>query len=90
MRPKDPFSQFRDFINLMENRVNHLAAVYGSVEKLAEARGAIRELGGGEARIAPYAVPGTELRHAAVIIEKSAPTPAAYPRRWAKISKKPQ
>ena len=37
MRPKDPFSQFRDFINLMENRVNHLAAVYGSVEKLAEA-----------------------------------------------------
>ena len=58
-------------------------------EELAEARGAIRELGGGEARIVPYAVPGTELRHAAVIIEKSAPTPAAYPRRWAKISKKP-
>ena len=58
-------------------------------EELAEARGAIRELGGGEARIAPYAVPGTELRHAAVIIEKSAPTPVAYPRRWAKISKKP-
>ena len=58
-------------------------------EELAEARGAIRELGGSEARSAPYAVPGTELRHAAVIIEKSAPTPAAYPRRWAKISKKP-
>ena len=38
MRPKDPFSQFRDFINLMENRVNHLAAVYG-IEKLAGPQG---------------------------------------------------
>ena len=57
--------------------------------ELEEARRAIAELGGGEAGVRPYGVPGTELRHAAVIIKKTAPTPEKYPRRWAKISKKP-
>lgn len=57
--------------------------------ELDEAAGAIALLGGGGARVESYAVPGTQLRHTAVIIEKIAPTPERYPRRWAKISKKP-
>lgn len=57
--------------------------------ELDEAAGAIALLGGGGAGVESYAVPGTQLRHTAVIIEKIAPTPERYPRRWAKISKKP-
>ena len=38
MHKKDPFSQFRDFINLMENRVHDLAKNYG-VENLAGPQG---------------------------------------------------
>ncbi|MFV5772542.1 MarR family transcriptional regulator, partial [Pediococcus acidilactici] len=38
MHKKDPFSQFRDFINLMENRVHALAESYG-VENLAGPQG---------------------------------------------------
>ena len=57
--------------------------------EISEARHAIGLLGGGDVRAVPYSVPGTELSHAAVVIEKAAPTPDAYPRRWAKISKKP-
>lgn len=38
MHRKDPFSHFRDFINLMENRVHDLAESYG-VENLAGPQG---------------------------------------------------
>ena len=50
---------------------------------------AIKKLGGGEPVIRPYTIPGTDVVHSAVIIEKNAPTPAGYPRRYAQIRKKP-
>ncbi len=58
-------------------------------EELAEAAHAVRVLGGGEARVEKYALPGTDAVHSAVLIRKLAPTPAAYPRRWAKMQKTP-
>ena len=57
--------------------------------ELKEAYVALKTLGGtAELQIA-YTIPGTELRHCAALIRKSAPTPKKYPRRWAQIKKKP-
>ena len=36
-----------------------------------------------------YLVPGTDATHSAIIIRKTADTPAKYPRRWAQIKKQP-
>ena len=36
-----------------------------------------------------YTVPGTDISHAAVIIEKTKPTHPKYPRKWAQIKKNP-
>ena len=58
-------------------------------EELREAARAIRLLGGGGARIERYTVPGTEIVHSVVVIEKLSPTPPKYPRRWAQIKGKP-
>ena len=36
-----------------------------------------------------YTIPGTEVTHRVVTVEKVRPTPKGYPRRWAKIQKSP-
>ena len=59
----------------------------GAAEELDEAGRAIEVLGGGKAELLPYAIPGTDAEHCVVRIEKTKPTPAKYPRRWAKIQK---
>ena len=61
----------------------------GAAEELAQAAHAIEVLGGGEAEILPYTVPGTEQAHNVVRSRKVKETPAKYPRRWAKIQKQP-
>jgi len=58
-------------------------------EELASAYGAMELLGGGDVRTWDYTIPGTEVRHSVVCVPKLRATPAAYPRRWAKIQKKP-
>lgn len=58
-------------------------------EEVAEAAKAIETLGGSAPEIRTYTIPGTDVVRAAVIIKKTAPTPAKYPRRWARISKQP-
>ncbi len=50
---------------------------------------AVRALGGRLREIRRYDVPGADVTHAVVVIEKVKPTPAQYPRRWAQIKKKP-
>ncbi len=50
---------------------------------------AVRTLGGRVREIKRYTVPGTDVAHALVVVEKVKPTPAQYPRRWAQIRKKP-
>ena len=57
--------------------------------ELSEARKGLRLLGGGEPEIREYPVPGTELRHNAILVPKTGDTPARYPRRWAQIKKQP-
>ena len=61
----------------------------GVAEELAEAASAIEALGGGAAEILPYSLPGTDQAHNIIRVRKLAPTPAQYPRRWAKIQKRP-
>ncbi|HBD87177.1 MAG TPA: 16S rRNA (guanine(527)-N(7))-methyltransferase RsmG [Clostridiales bacterium] len=58
-------------------------------EEIAEAQKAIEVLGGEYQQTFFYTIPGTEIRHAAVIIKKICETPRIYPRRWAKIAKQP-
>ena len=36
-----------------------------------------------------YVIPGANVRHRVVLVEKCTPTPNGYPRRWAKIQKAP-
>ena len=59
----------------------------GAAEELREAERAIAVLGGGKAELLPYSIPGADAEHCVVRIEKVKPTPAKYPRRWAKIQK---
>ncbi len=60
-----------------------------SDQELEQARTAIEKLGGRVAGCHDYAIPHTDVKHRVVVIDKVAPTPAGYPRRWAKIQKSP-
>jgi len=57
--------------------------------ELGEAERAIRLLGAKVEKRIDYLIPGTDVRHNAVIIRKVAKTAAKYPRRWAQIKKTP-
>ncbi len=56
-------------------------------QELDEARRAIRLLGGECQRTAHFAIGGAD--HRVLVIRKVRPTPAQYPRPWAKIKQKP-
>lgn len=63
-----------------------------SVEAGAEldsAGHAIEVLGGRVDRVADYAIPGTDVRHRAILIQKTQETGRKYPRAFAKIKKNP-
>lgn len=57
--------------------------------ELDSARHAIEVLGGTVDRVVDYAIPGTEIRHRAIVIQKTRETPKKYPRAFAKIKKNP-
>lgn len=61
----------------------------GSDEELSQAAHGISLLGGRVAGLEDYPVPHTDVIHRVIRIEKTAPTPKGYPRRWAKIQKAP-
>lgn len=61
----------------------------GSEDELQSAAKAIATLGGKVSEIRDYAIPGTEVSHRAVLIEKVKTTPGKYPRAFAKIKKAP-
>ena len=61
----------------------------GSDPELGSAAHAIKLLGGRMAGIHDYTIPGTEVTHRLIAIEKLAPTLKGYPRRWAKMQKEP-
>ncbi len=58
-------------------------------EEVEQAQNAITLLGARLREVRLYTVPGTDISHAAVIIEKIKPTHAKYPRKWAQIKKNP-
>ena len=60
-----------------------------SDRELEEAAHAIKLLGGRVHGVHDYAIPGTDVTHRLILIEKLAPTLKGYPRRWAKIQKEP-
>ena len=60
-----------------------------SDEEIQGAKNAIAILGGKLKEIRDYPVPGTDVTHRLVIIEKVKPTPGKYPRPFARIKKAP-
>lgn len=58
-------------------------------EELDRAQGAIATLGGRLKGCYDYRIPHTDVTHRVVVVEKIAPCPAKYPRRWAKMQKTP-
>lgn len=60
-----------------------------SDEEIKEAEKAFTFLGAKLDKVADYKIPGTDVIHRAVVARKKAPTPVGYPRRFAKIEKKP-
>lgn len=58
-------------------------------DEVREAQSAIKLLGGEYVGTETYTIPGTDIRHAAVIIRKIKPTHPKYPRRWPQIKKNP-
>lgn len=57
--------------------------------EVCEAANAMQLLGAQLKDTIPYTIPGTDITHAAVIIEKIKPTHPKYPRKWAQIKKQP-
>jgi len=72
-------------------KVGGVFAAYkaNAAEELAAAQKAIRTLGGRAVDSYTYAIPGEDAARCIILIEKVAPTPAQYPRAWAKIKAKP-
>lgn len=60
-----------------------------SDQELEQAAHAIKLLGGRVRDTVDYTIPGSDVTHRVVVIEKVAPTLKGYPRRWAKIQKEP-
>ena len=60
-----------------------------SGEELDAARGAIGQLGGKVEDVWDYVIPTTDIRHRVIAIRKVRPTPAQFPRAFAKIKKQP-
>ena len=58
-------------------------------EELRQAKSAIAQLGGNVESVQDYTFPGTDIRHRLVVIRKVKPTPAAFPRAFARIKKNP-
>lgn len=67
----------------------HVLAMKGTaaMEELEEAKKAIKTLGLKLVKVAQFPVDGTA--HAVIVLKKIAPTPAKYPRRFAKIKQNP-
>ena len=57
--------------------------------EVEEAKSAIHLLGAQLKDIVRYTIPGTDITHAAVVIEKIKPTHPKYPRKWSQIKKQP-
>ena len=60
-----------------------------SDKELEDAARCIKMMGGRVVDVHDYTIPGTDVSHRLVVIQKVAPTLKGYPRRWANMQKKP-
>lgn len=60
-----------------------------STSELEQAAHAIKLMGGRVREHKDYTIPGTDVTHRIILLDKVAPTLKGYPRRWAKIQKDP-
>ena len=60
-----------------------------SGQEVEAAGTAVSKLGGRLEKRYDYTIPGTDVCHRVIPVAKLTPTPAGYPRRWAKIQKSP-
>lgn len=60
-----------------------------SAEEVNQSAAAISKLGGRLEKRYDYTIPGSDISHRIISVLKAEPTPTKYPRRWAKIQKKP-
>ena len=60
-----------------------------SGDEINQAASAVSKLGGRLEKRFDYTIPGTDVCHRVIPVFKLSPTPANYPRRWAKIQKSP-
>lgn len=69
----------------------HLLALKGRAweEELEDAKRALKLLGGAVKEARPVTLPGLDDKRAVLVIEKTAPTPKAYPRKAGTPAKKP-
>lgn len=58
-------------------------------EELLEAQKAMKLLGAELVACESYKIPGTDIRHTALVVRKVKPTHPKYPRKWAQIKKQP-
>lgn len=58
-------------------------------EEIGQAKAGISLLGGRIIAVKDYVIPTTDVVHRLVIVEKIAPTPKKYPRRFAQMKKQP-
>ena len=58
-------------------------------EEISASKTAVKVLGGRIQAVNDYTIPTTEVVHRVVCIQKTAPTPKKYPRRFARIKKQP-
>ena len=58
-------------------------------EEISASKTAVKVLGGRVQAVSDYTIPTTEVVHRVVCIQKTAPTPKKYPRRFALIKKQP-
>lgn len=60
-----------------------------SGSELESAAHAIKFMGGRVRETVDYTIPGTDVTHRVILVDKVAPTLKGYPRRWAKMQKEP-
>lgn len=60
-----------------------------SGQEVEAAGTAVSKLGGRLEKRYDYTIPGTDVCHRVIPVSKLTPTPAGYPRRWARIQKNP-
>jgi len=58
-------------------------------DEIFDADNAVKTLGGQILDVCSYMIPGTDIKHSAVIIGKSSETPKKYPRRFARMKSAP-